>query len=162
EGFCVEKDRFWTGPTGPFSRSPSLVNDHGLLCADSIITYILRRERELQQIKVRDLIISVFPNYTVKIARARATFNEVQRQLCGIEGARYGILHPARLRITYNGVQKDFISAEEAGDYVKLSITGVEGPTSALSGRLWRSWLSGLSTNRRVGGSIPGPGDSTY
>ncbi|KAF4073207.1 hypothetical protein AMELA_G00256310 [Ameiurus melas] len=81
---------------------------------------ILRRARELQQIKARDLTISVFPDYTVKIARTRAAFNEVRRQLCDIEGARYGILHPARLRITYNGVQKDFISAEEAAEYVKL------------------------------------------
>ncbi|KAF4073625.1 hypothetical protein AMELA_G00245440 [Ameiurus melas] len=70
---------------------------------------ILRRARELQQIKVRDLNISVFHDYTVQTARARAAFNEVRCQLRDIEGARYGILHPARLRITYNGVQKDFI-----------------------------------------------------
>ncbi|KAF4083484.1 hypothetical protein AMELA_G00141840 [Ameiurus melas] len=88
-------------------------------CAD-----ILRRARELQWIKARELTISVFPDYTAKTVRARAAFNEVQRQLRGIEGARYGILHPARLRVTYNGVQKDFISAEEAGDSVQLLISG--------------------------------------
>ncbi|XP_053479403.1 uncharacterized protein LOC128606892 isoform X2 [Ictalurus furcatus] len=75
---------------------------------------ILGRAREIQRIKTRDLTISVFPDYTAKTARARAAFNEVRRQLRSIEGARYGILHPARLHITYNGVQKDFISAEEA------------------------------------------------
>ncbi|KAF4075025.1 hypothetical protein AMELA_G00229970 [Ameiurus melas] len=37
---------------------------------------ILLRARERQQIKVRDLNISVFPDYTVKTARARAAFNE--------------------------------------------------------------------------------------
>lgn len=78
---------------------------------------VLRHARELQQIKVRDLTVSVFPDHTAKLAQARASFNEVRHQLRGIEGAHYGILHPARLHITYNGVQKDFVSVEEAGDY---------------------------------------------
>lgn len=85
---------------------------------------ILRRARELREIKVKGLTISVFPDFTVKIARARAAFNEVRRQLCGIEGVRYGLFHPARLRITYNGVEKDFVSAENASDYVKTLIDG--------------------------------------
>ncbi|KAF0032215.1 hypothetical protein F2P81_014505 [Scophthalmus maximus] len=42
---------------------------------------ILRRARELRQIKVRDLTISVFPDYTAKIARARAAFNENNARL---------------------------------------------------------------------------------
>lgn len=84
---------------------------------------ILRRARELRQIKVGDLTISVFPDHTAKIARARAAFNEVRRQLRGIDGARYGLFHPARLRITYNGVEKDFVSAEKASDYVKSLIS---------------------------------------
>lgn len=85
---------------------------------------ILRRARELRQIKVADLTISIFPDFTAKIARARAEFNEVRRQLRGIDGARYGLFHPARLRITYNGVEKDFVSAEKASDYVKTLISG--------------------------------------
>ena len=84
---------------------------------------VLRRARELRQIKVRDLTISVFPDHTAKIARARAAFNEVRRQLRGLDGARYGLMHPARLRITYNGVEKDFVSAEEASGYVKTLIS---------------------------------------
>ncbi len=56
---------------------------------------ILRRMREQQPIKVRDPTISVFPDNTAKIARAWAAFSEVRWQLQGIEGARYGVLHPA-------------------------------------------------------------------
>ncbi|KAL7868754.1 hypothetical protein SRHO_G00101380 [Serrasalmus rhombeus] len=41
---------------------------------------ILRRARELRQIKLRDQIISIFPDYTAKVARARAAFNEVRRR----------------------------------------------------------------------------------
>ncbi|CAI5682159.1 unnamed protein product [Oreochromis niloticus] len=75
---------------------------------------ILQRARERQQIKVGEWTISVFPNYTARVAQARAAFNTVRQQLRGIEGVRYGLLHPARLRITYKGVEKDFVSAEEA------------------------------------------------
>lgn len=85
---------------------------------------ILRRARERRQIKVGDRTISVFPDYTARVARARAAFNTVRQQLRGIEGVRYGLLHPARLRITYKGVEKDFVSAEEASDYVKTLISG--------------------------------------
>lgn len=64
---------------------------------------ILRCAKELRQIKVRDLTVSVFPDHTARVARARAAFNEVRRQLRGIDGAWYGLIHPARLCITYNG-----------------------------------------------------------
>lgn len=83
---------------------------------------ILRRARGLRQIKVRGVTVSVFPDHTAKIARARAAFNEVRRQLRGIHGARYGLFHPVRLRITYNGVEKDLVSAEEASDFVKTLV----------------------------------------
>uniref|UniRef100_A0A3B5ARW6 L1 transposable element RRM domain-containing protein n=1 Tax=Stegastes partitus TaxID=144197 RepID=A0A3B5ARW6_9TELE len=42
---------------------------------------ILRKARELQRIKVRNMTISVFPDYTPKTARARAAFSEVRRLL---------------------------------------------------------------------------------
>uniref|UniRef100_A0A3P8TKB0 L1 transposable element RRM domain-containing protein n=1 Tax=Amphiprion percula TaxID=161767 RepID=A0A3P8TKB0_AMPPE len=66
---------------------------------------ILRRARELQRIKVRNMTISIFPDHTAKTARARAAFNDVRRQLRDIEGVRFGLLFPARLRITYGGQQ---------------------------------------------------------
>ncbi|KAI5626695.1 hypothetical protein C0J50_13747, partial [Silurus asotus] len=44
---------------------------------------------------------AIFPDHTVKTAKAWAAFNEVGRQLRGIEGVRYGLFYPARLRITH-------------------------------------------------------------
>ncbi|CAG5884007.1 unnamed protein product [Menidia menidia] len=85
---------------------------------------ILRRARELRQIPLRGMTLSVFPDYTAKVARARAAFNEVRKLLRGIDGARYGLIHPARLRITFKGVEKDFISADEAKEYVQTLISG--------------------------------------
>uniref|UniRef100_A0AAV2MDT5 Uncharacterized protein n=1 Tax=Knipowitschia caucasica TaxID=637954 RepID=A0AAV2MDT5_KNICA len=80
---------------------------------------ILRRAKELQKMRVRDMSISIFPDYTAKTARARAAFNDVRRQLRDIEGVRFGILHPGKLRITYRGVQRDFTSPEKAKIYIK-------------------------------------------
>ena len=80
---------------------------------------ILRKARELQRIKIRNMTISVFPDHTAKTVRARAAFNDVRRQLREIEGIRFGLLHPARLRITHGGVQKDFTSPEEAESFIK-------------------------------------------
>lgn len=85
---------------------------------------ILRRARELQRIKVGDKTLLVFPDYTQKVARARAAFNEVKRLLRGIEGAKYGLFHPAQLRITFQGSEKKFNSAEKAKEYVKTLISG--------------------------------------
>lgn len=80
---------------------------------------ILRRAREMQRIKVGASTISIFPDYTAKVARARAAFNEVKRLLRSIEGARYGLYHPAQLRVSYKGVEKVFSSSEDAKQYVK-------------------------------------------
>ncbi|ROL45337.1 LINE-1 type transposase domain-containing protein 1 [Anabarilius grahami] len=79
---------------------------------------ILKKSRELQRIKLHNMTISVFPDYTAKTARARAAFIEVRRQLRDIEGVRFGILHPAKLRITYEGVQRDFTSPAEAKAFI--------------------------------------------
>lgn len=83
-------------------------------CAD-----ILRKARELQRRKLRNLTIFVFPDHTAKMARARAAFNDVRRQLRDIEGVRFGLLYPARLHITYGGVQRDFTSPEEAKTFIR-------------------------------------------
>lgn len=83
-------------------------------CAD-----ILRKARELQRIKIRNMTISVFPDYSAKTARARASFNDVRRQLREIEGVKFGLLYPARLRITHRGLQQDFTSPEEAKSFIK-------------------------------------------
>lgn len=83
-------------------------------CAD-----ILRRARIQKRIKIGDMAISVFPDHTTKTARAQALFNDVRRQLRGIPGIRFGLLYPARLRITNDGIEKEFKSPEDAKAYIK-------------------------------------------
>ncbi|KAL7870622.1 hypothetical protein SRHO_G00081190 [Serrasalmus rhombeus] len=81
---------------------------------------ILRLARERKRAAVNDLTISVYPDYTA--ARARAAFNDIRQQLHGIEGLRFGILHPAKLRITYKGVEKNFTSSDVSQKYISQDI----------------------------------------
>ncbi|KAJ8362158.1 hypothetical protein AAFF_G00391060 [Aldrovandia affinis] len=99
-------------------------------CSDDIETLkredcatILSQAKEKQRIKVKGVTISVYPDYTAQVAKARAAFNGVRQQLRGLEGVRFGIAHPARLRITYNGTEKSFLNPEEAQAYVTQAIT---------------------------------------
>uniref|UniRef100_A0A087YPT0 L1 transposable element RRM domain-containing protein n=1 Tax=Poecilia formosa TaxID=48698 RepID=A0A087YPT0_POEFO len=75
---------------------------------------ILSKAREQQRIMVNGMTIFVFPDYTARTARARAAFTDCRRRLRGIEGVRFGLLHPARLRITHGGTTRVFTSPAEA------------------------------------------------
>ncbi|CAL1609954.1 unnamed protein product [Knipowitschia caucasica] len=84
---------------------------------------ILRRARSGGgQLRYRGSPIAVFPDYTTNVVQARAAFTEVRRMLRDKPGVRYGILFPARLRVTHNNVEKEFVDATKAMDYVKKII----------------------------------------
>ncbi|XP_038154320.1 uncharacterized protein LOC119791981 [Cyprinodon tularosa] len=72
--------------------------------------------------------ISVFPDYTVNVAKARAAFTDVRKMLRGRPGVRFGILYPARFRISYNNEEKEFLDATEAMDYVKKKVIPAAEP----------------------------------
>lgn len=44
--------------------------------------------------------ISVFADYTTAVAKKRASFGEVKRQLRACSGVKYGLIYPATLRLT--------------------------------------------------------------
>ena len=83
---------------------------------------ILRRAREAGPLQYNGATIFVFPDCPPSVARARAAFKEVRRLLQGRDNIRYDIMHPARLRITYNGTEKLFQEAAEAMAHVKANI----------------------------------------
>ncbi|XP_053493902.1 uncharacterized protein LOC128615675 [Ictalurus furcatus] len=85
---------------------------------------ILRWARAQQRMKVGDMVISIFPDHTAKIARARAAFNDCCRQLREIPGIRFGLLYPARLRVTQDGTEREFKSAEDSRAFIKTLIKG--------------------------------------
>ena len=63
--------------------------------------------------------IAVFPDYTVNVAKARAAFTDVRKMLRGRPGVRFGIFFPARLCISHNNEEKEFLDGTKALDYVK-------------------------------------------
>ncbi|KAL6483996.1 hypothetical protein MHYP_G00088690 [Metynnis hypsauchen] len=83
---------------------------------------ILRLAKEKQRIKMDGVTISIYLDYTVRVARARAGYNGVRQQLRGVEGVRYGILYPA-LRITHNNQERIFSTPEEAQSYISENIS---------------------------------------
>ncbi|KAL6455419.1 hypothetical protein MHYP_G00005050 [Metynnis hypsauchen] len=67
---------------------------------------ILRLAREKQRIKTYGMTLSVYPDYTARVARARA----------------------ARLRITYNNQERIFSTPEEAQSYIRENISTNRSP----------------------------------
>uniref|UniRef100_A0A673B3Z8 L1 transposable element RRM domain-containing protein n=1 Tax=Sphaeramia orbicularis TaxID=375764 RepID=A0A673B3Z8_9TELE len=72
-----------------------------------------------QRIKTAGMTISIFPDYTAKTAWARAAFTDIRRQLRDIPGIWFGLLYAARLRVTYDGVEREFNSPEDARSFIK-------------------------------------------
>lgn len=84
---------------------------------------VLRRARDRGgQLKHGGNPIAIFPDYTAGVAKARAAFTDVRKMLRGRRGVRYGILYPARLRITHDGEEKEFVDAAKAMAYVKTKV----------------------------------------
>ncbi|KAK0153224.1 Canalicular multispecific organic anion transporter 2 [Merluccius polli] len=88
-----------------------------------------------------------------KTAHACAAFNYVRCQLRNIEGVRYGLLHPARLRITYGDVQHNFTSPEEAKTFIRSIAKGVLiiGSTGAIPGGPTDLWAEKANNNTTSG-----------
>ncbi|KAK7945541.1 hypothetical protein WMY93_001269 [Mugilogobius chulae] len=53
---------------------------------------VLRRARTLAPLMLQDQPISIFPDFTPSVARARAAFNDARRLLRDQPGVRFGIL----------------------------------------------------------------------
>uniref|UniRef100_A0A8C5FZK1 L1 transposable element RRM domain-containing protein n=1 Tax=Gouania willdenowi TaxID=441366 RepID=A0A8C5FZK1_GOUWI len=66
--------------------------------------------------------IAIFPDYTSSVVKARAAFTDVRKMLRNRPGVRYGIIFPAKFRVTHNNVEREFVDAAEAMDYVKGNI----------------------------------------
>lgn len=88
---------------------------------------ILRKAREKAPLTFNGQRIAIFPDYTASVAKARAMFTDVRKALRGRRDIRYGLLYPARLRITFKDVSKEFVDHHEAMNYVKTIPPEAEG-----------------------------------
>ena len=87
---------------------------------------VLSRARSQAPLRFNGVSIDIFPDYTASVAKARAAFTEVRKLLHKREDVRFGILFPARLRITHDGKEREFTDAETARGYVKKNKISTE------------------------------------
>jgi len=66
--------------------------------------------------------IAIFPDYTSAVAKARAAFTDVRKTLRGRRGVCYGLLYPARLRISYKDEDKEFMDPMKAMEFVQKKV----------------------------------------
>ena len=67
---------------------------------------VLGRARDRAPLNYNGKRIAIFPNYTNNVAKAGAAFTDVRKMLRGRQGVRYGLLFPARMRISVRDEEK--------------------------------------------------------
>lgn len=87
---------------------------------------VLSRTRSRAPLRFNAEPITIYPDYTASVAKARATFTEVRKLLRNRQGVRFGILFPVRLHISHDGKENIFTGAEEEMRYVKENIIPTE------------------------------------
>ncbi|KAK7929359.1 hypothetical protein WMY93_005754 [Mugilogobius chulae] len=94
---------------------------------------ILRKAATMKSMRFQDKEIRIFPDYAPSVAKRRAQFNKARELLRGKPGVRYGLLYPARLIVTHDGVQTSFTDPLKAEEYaVRLfKSTSEPGPSDA-------------------------------
>lgn len=80
------------------------------------IQQLARRKGKLE---FRGEQIFIFPDYSIDLSRRRAAFNGIKKLLQEKDGVRYGLIYPARFRISMNGETKVFDSPESAKTFIE-------------------------------------------
>lgn len=114
----VERLHRAPGPRGPADRvKPRVII--AKLHYDGDATTILRRARDRAPLMYSGKRIAIFPDYTSSVARVRAAFTDMRKELRGRKGVCYGLLYPARLRITVDDQDKEFVDPKRAMEYIQ-------------------------------------------
>ena len=82
---------------------------------------ILRTSRERGQLSYKGKRIHIFPDYSATLARRRAEFKDVKAQLYQA-GVKFGLIHPAKLRITFQGSAHTFDTPDAALQFFRTTI----------------------------------------
>lgn len=89
---------------------------------------ILKKSGEASPLQYKGKRVSIFADYTTAVAKKRACFGEVKRQLRACPGVKFGLLYPAVLRVTLrDGSTHRFEEPALAADFIKKNLkTAVE------------------------------------
>lgn len=92
---------------------------------------ILRRAGEHAPLLYRGKRISIFADYTSTVAKKRAAFGNVKRQLHSCPGIKFGLLFPAVLRITLpSGDTHRFEDPAAASDFISKRLKKAVTPSN--------------------------------
>lgn len=80
---------------------------------------VLRRARSQAPLMLDGQSVAIFPDFTPSVARNRAAFTEARKLLRDQPGVRFGIMFPARFRITHKREEKEFMDPTAAVDYIR-------------------------------------------
>ena len=84
---------------------------------------ILRRAGEASPLSYMGRRISIFPDFTPAVAKKRAAFATVKKELHSCPNVKFGLLYPATLRITLPGGQTHrFEDPALASDFIEKNI----------------------------------------
>lgn len=87
---------------------------------------IMKKVMGTREIFFRGRKIRIFRDLPPEVAKRRATFTAVRRMLRDKPGIRYGLLYPAKLRLTHGGTEKFFTDPEEATRYVERLLSNMD------------------------------------
>ncbi|CAL1593479.1 unnamed protein product [Knipowitschia caucasica] len=83
---------------------------------------IQRLAREKGRLEFRGNPLLIFPDFSAELNRRRSAFNEVKALLRGKDRVRYGLLYPARLRVSWDGETKVFDNPKSVKDYIDSKV----------------------------------------
>ncbi|KAK9535992.1 hypothetical protein VZT92_005817 [Zoarces viviparus] len=113
-----------THRTGPVSERGSTKSRSFVVCfhnysdKDKLLRWAMKHE-----LKFRNVTLRVYQDMSASLAKKRAAFNDIKQELYR-KGVRFGLLHPARLRVTFEGETVYFDTPEEAKAFYDRRIAG--------------------------------------
>ncbi|KAK5895437.1 hypothetical protein CesoFtcFv8_012030 [Champsocephalus esox] len=102
-------------PKPPQGSRPLIVHFHKYAQKERVLLWA----RKSRDVSYQGHPIRIFEDFSATLAKKWAAFNKVKSQLYK-EGIRFGLLYPARLRVTINGQTRIFDSVEEAERFYQV------------------------------------------
>ncbi|KAJ8403283.1 hypothetical protein AAFF_G00355000 [Aldrovandia affinis] len=79
---------------------------------------VLRLAREKGRLEFQGRQVMIFPDFSAELNKRRAEYVEVKKLLREKEGVRYGLVYPARLRVSFQGQEKMFDTPQAVKDFI--------------------------------------------
>lgn len=94
---------------------------------------MLKRSGDASPFLYKGRRVSIFPDYTTAVAKKRASFGDVKRQLHACPGVKYGLIYPAVLRLTLpDSSTHRFEDPAVAADFIKNRVNKAVVPPPGL------------------------------